>query len=80
MVASELPFGERTARRFMTIANHPILSKANHGSLLPPSWGTLYELSKLPEPVLTDALKSGQWHAHAKDRGKGKKGCKVCTG
>lgn len=29
----------------------PVLSKTNQGSLLPPSWGTLYELACLPEPT-----------------------------
>jgi hypothetical protein len=36
----------------MAIADNPVLSKANHGSVLPPSWRTLYELTKLPAPKL----------------------------
>ncbi len=31
----------------MAIAQHPILSKVAHGQHLPPSWGTLYELTQL---------------------------------
>ena len=33
-------------------AQHPLLSNANHGSHLPPSWRTLYEISKLSPEVL----------------------------
>jgi hypothetical protein len=45
-LVEELPFGERRAQRLMEIARHP-----THGSFLPPSWRTLYELSRLDEPV-----------------------------
>jgi len=34
----------------MAVANHAALANANHGSLLPSSWRTLYELSRL-EPA-----------------------------
>ena len=47
MVASELPFGDRTARRLMAIARDPRISNRTHASLLPPSWMTLFELTKL---------------------------------
>ncbi len=60
MVVEDLPFGERTAQRLMVIAQHPALTKATHVSLLPPSWGTLYELTKLPLPVLEEALAGGK--------------------
>jgi hypothetical protein len=50
-LVEELPFGERRAQRLMEIARHPILSNPTHGSFLPPSWRTLYELSRLDEPV-----------------------------
>ena len=49
MVASELPFGDRTARRLMAIARHPRISNRTHASLLPPSWMTLFELTKLDD-------------------------------
>jgi hypothetical protein len=60
MIEDKLPFGWRTAQRLMEIAEHPILSKATHVSHLPPSWGTLYELTKLPERELTDMLADGR--------------------
>lgn len=52
----KVPLSIRSAQRLMAIAEHPTLSKATHVSLLPSSWGTLYELSKLPESVLEAAL------------------------
>jgi len=61
-VATAAPFGIRTAQMFMAIANHPILSQANHGSSLPSSYRTLYELSRLPIAVLTKALEEGLIH------------------
>jgi hypothetical protein len=51
MVESDLPFGPRTAQRLMAIADDPRLTNATHVSLLPPNWGTLYELTKLDDAV-----------------------------
>lgn len=62
MVERELPFGPRTARMLMAIANHPIISDRNHGSVLPSSWRTLYELTRLPNAVLLAALADGSIH------------------
>lgn len=53
MVQMQLPFGPRTARRLMAIAEHPVLSNRTHASVLPPSWMTLYELTKVPSGILT---------------------------
>jgi hypothetical protein len=52
-------FDPRTARMLMTVAKHPIISNRNHGSVLPPSWRTLYELTKLsnrPAGTITVSL------------------------
>jgi hypothetical protein len=49
MIRAELPFGPNTAQRLMQIAENPVLSNAAHVPLLPASWGTLYELAKLPK-------------------------------
>ena len=54
-----MPFGQKTAIRLMAIANHPQLSNGAHVHHLPPSWGTLYELTKLPEPILKSAIADG---------------------
>lgn len=62
MVQSKLPFNKNTAHRLRTIAEHNILSKVAHGPLLPPSWRTLYELTKLPNDILIAGLKDGSIH------------------
>jgi len=51
MIAAKplLPFGARTAQRLVEIAKQPLLQNPTHGSDLPPSWRTLYELAKLPD-------------------------------
>ncbi|SIO54828.1 Protein of unknown function [Bradyrhizobium erythrophlei] len=59
MVRTRLPFNEQTAQKLMKIANNPVISKAAHVRLLPPSWGTLYELTKVPEPRLIAAIEDG---------------------
>jgi len=56
MVTDELGMSPSTAQRFMAVAGHPLLSNAAHVRLLPPSWGTLAELSRLPEADLTAAI------------------------
>jgi len=48
-----------TAKHLMMIARHPILSKRDHGHVLPASWRTLYELTKLPDETLIAKLKDG---------------------
>jgi hypothetical protein len=59
MVKLKLPFNERTAQRLMEIARHPVISNATHVSLLPPSWGTLYELTRVPNEILLTKIKDG---------------------
>jgi hypothetical protein len=58
--AMRLPFGKRTRERLMAIAAHPFL--ATHVSQLPPSWGTLYELTRLPDQILLAKLEDGTIH------------------
>jgi N6-adenosine-specific RNA methylase IME4 len=60
MIANDLPFSRPTAFRFMAIAQNPVLSSDTHAQRLPTSWGTLYELSKVPTTVLEEALTIGQ--------------------
>ncbi len=54
-----VPLGIRSAQMLMTVAEHPTLSNTKHVSLLPPSWGTLYELTKLPDKALDNAFRDG---------------------
>ena len=60
MIEEKLPFGERTARMLMTVAKHPILSKRKYTSVLPPSWYTLYELSRISEDESEELIKTGE--------------------
>jgi hypothetical protein len=59
MVQRGLPFGERTAQCLMALAKDARLRKAHHGALLPPSWRTLYELSRLSDENFSAALADG---------------------
>ena len=59
MVEEELEFSSRTARMFMTIARDARLSKRNHGSVLPPHWRTLYELTRLDNQTFVKLIGDG---------------------
>ena len=52
-------FSVATARMYMKIAVHPILSNRNLGNDLPPSWRTLYELTFLPDSAITEFIAVG---------------------
>jgi hypothetical protein len=54
-----LPFGKRSADMMIAVADHSVLSNEKHASSLPPSWFTLYQLTKVPSDVLRNALKDG---------------------
>lgn len=60
MIAADLPFTASTAQRLMAIAADPKLSNAAHVQHLPPSWGTLYELTKLSEEQFVAAVEAGK--------------------
>ena len=59
MVENDLPFAARTAQRLMAVAADERLANPTHVSLLPPSWGTLYELTKLPDDAFGEAIERG---------------------
>src|SRR5262249_48326211 len=59
MVRDNLPFNESTARKLMAIARHSVLSNRSHGNVLPPSYGTLYALTKVPEYKLLASIRDG---------------------
>jgi hypothetical protein len=60
MVQTRLRWDERTAQRLMAVAHDKRLrAKATHGSLLPASWRTLYELSRLTDQQLEQAFANG---------------------
>lgn len=55
-----LPFGRRTGHMLREIAGCTVLSNGKHISNLPTSWGALYDLSRIPEQDLIDAIESGR--------------------
>jgi N6-adenosine-specific RNA methylase IME4 len=59
MVREDLEFTPRTAQRFMKIANDKRLTKATHVSRLPPTWGTLYLISRLDDPTFDRLIEDG---------------------
>ncbi len=56
MVRDQLPFGARAAQMLMKIASTLTLANPKHASLLPPSWGTLYDLSRLDQEEVEDLV------------------------
>jgi hypothetical protein len=54
-----IQFSEGTARKYMAIAAHPVISNRSNWNALPPSWTTLYELTKLPPDVLEAKIADG---------------------
>src|SRR6266700_3394730 len=59
MIESQLPFTARTAQRLMAIGTDARLTNPTHVSLLPPSWGTLYELTTLDDEQLEAKFADG---------------------
>jgi len=68
MVQSRLPFKSNTAERLIKIASNPILSNSAHAPNLPPSWMTLYELTKLSEADLSARITDGTVNAKMERR------------
>lgn len=59
MVDSDLPFAGSTARRLMMIAKDDKLANRAHAHVLPSSWATLYELTKLDTETFERRIKEG---------------------
>ena len=59
MIKSDLPFTASTAQKLMKISADPKLANAARARLLPPAWGTLCKLTKLPQATFEEALKTG---------------------
>ena len=60
MIDNELPFGPSTTQRLMKIGRDKRLTNPAHGPLLPPSWRTLYELTKLSDAEFYAMLADGR--------------------
>jgi Protein of unknown function (DUF3102) len=59
MVESDLPFNRHTAHKLMQIAGDKRLTNVSQGKHLPPSWTTLYELTKLDDDTFDQQLRDG---------------------
>src|SRR5260370_142716 len=57
LIADEFPITPITARRFMVVAEDDRIRA--HVHILPPSWGTLYELTKLDDDEFAAAIIDG---------------------
>jgi hypothetical protein len=58
-LVGKLPFSERTAERLMAIGLNPLMQNPTHVSALPPSWGTLYALTRLSPEQFEGGLVAG---------------------
>ena len=59
MIEADLPFKRHTAFRLMKIAGDERLTNVAHVQHFPPSWGTVYELTKLPDDVFEAKIADG---------------------
>jgi hypothetical protein len=59
MIDGSLPFSASTAQRLMAVARWLPENAAHVQHLLPPAWGTLYELSRLPQPQFERLVAGG---------------------
>jgi len=62
MVKEDLPFSVSQADRLMKIARDTRLANSARVPNLPPSWGTLYELSKASDKQLEQGFETGAIH------------------
>jgi len=61
-VSEPLPFTESSGRMLMQIAENPVITNREFVHVLPQSWGTLYELTKLDDETLIAGIKAGDIH------------------
>ena len=59
MVKDDLCFGQSTAAKLMKVARDPRITNSEFVPNLPPSWGTLHELTKLSDEQFEGGLESG---------------------
>ena len=59
MIKESLPFGASTAQRLMIVAADSRVTNPAHVQHLPPHWGTLYEITKLPDDKFDALIKDG---------------------
>jgi N6-adenosine-specific RNA methylase IME4 len=59
MITDRLPFGPRTAQMLMAIAADERLADPKRLSCLPPSWGTMYQLTRLDDAQFERGIAEG---------------------
>jgi N6-adenosine-specific RNA methylase IME4 len=59
LIETELPFKKSTSAALMRIAADERLVKLQHVGILPPHWGTLAELTRLPDDVFQAKIDDG---------------------
>jgi hypothetical protein len=62
MVDEDLPFNEGSARKLMAIGRDKRIRNVSHAKHLPPSWDTLYVLSKLDDEQWERGIGDGLIH------------------
>lgn len=62
MVEERLPFNHHTVNKFMNIATDERILKCSHGDILPASWTTLYEMTRLDNGTFKRAIADGTIH------------------
>jgi hypothetical protein len=78
-------FSEGTARKYMAIAAHPAISNRSNWNALPPSWTTLYELTKSPPDVIEARIAAARSPLSSRARPSrrsraSRQGLETCTG
>src|SRR5262249_14994985 len=68
MVRLKLPSSPRTARMLMYLAENPAIANRKHVAVLPPHWGTLYQLAHLPPALIQEKIESGEINAKMERR------------
>jgi hypothetical protein len=76
----DLPFGHRTAQMLMKVGADRRISNAKFVALLPPSWATLYELSKLDDQEFWARLASGDIRPELERKGRRATGARRAEG
>jgi len=59
MIEEDLGMSRVTVAKLIAIANHPVISNVTHVLHLPPSWGTLYQLTRVSERTLRARISDG---------------------
>ena len=68
LIDSHLPFSRRTAERLIRIGIDKRLTAKKHRKVLPPHWGSLYELTQLDDEAFDESVDKGEIFADMERR------------